>query len=70
MSDQQLSPQSVLDQILNVGKEYLQKGQDLAEDKLNIPEQGEERELMLNGLKKGAIASAVLVGLIGADQAN
>ena len=65
MSDQQLSPQSVLDQILNVGKEYLQKGQDLAEDKLNIPEQGEERELMLNGLKKGAIASAVLVGLIG-----
>lgn len=65
MSDNQLNPQSVLDQILNVGKEYLQKGQDIAEDKLNIPAGGEERDLMLNGLKKGALASAVLVGLIG-----
>ena len=65
MSENQLNSQSLLDQILNVGKAYLQKGQEIAEQKLNIPEQGEERELMLNGLKKGALASAVLVGLIG-----
>ena len=65
MNDNKLNPQAVLDQILNVGKDYLQKGQDLAEDKLNIPEEGEQREVMLNGLKKGALATAVLVGLVG-----
>ncbi len=65
MSDKNLTPQSVLDQILNVGKDYLQKGQDIAEEKLNIPEEGEQRDLMLSGLKKGVLASAVLVGLIG-----
>lgn len=65
MSDKKLNPQAVLEQILSVGKDYLQKGQDLAEDKLNIPEDGEQRDVMLSGLKKGALASAVLVGLIG-----
>jgi len=65
MNDKQLNPKSVLDQILSVGKDYLQKGQEMAEDKLNIPEEGKDREVMLSGLKKGALASAVLVGLIG-----
>jgi len=65
MSEQSITARSLLDQILGIGREYLEKGQDLAEQKLNIPESGEQRELMLNGLKTGAIASAVLVGLLG-----
>lgn len=58
-------PRAVLEQLLNTGKQYAEKGQAVAEQKLNIPESGEAREQMLDGLKKGAIASAVLLGLFG-----
>lgn len=67
MADQAFDPQELLDKLLNAGKEYMQKGQTLAEEKLNIPEGGEEREVMLDGLKKGALASALLVGLLGTN---
>ncbi len=65
MTEKQLTTQSILDEILSLGKEYLEKGQDIVEHKLNIPEQGEQRDAMLSGLKKGAFSSAVLLGLIG-----
>ncbi len=65
MSEQPLSVRRLLDQLLGMGQEYLEKGQELAEQKLDIPESGEQREVMLDGLKKGAIASAVLVALLG-----
>ncbi len=55
----------LLEKILNVGKQYAEKGQALAEEKLDIPEQGEARDRMLDGLKKGALASALLLGLLG-----
>ena len=58
-------PRAVLEQILNTGKQYAEKGQTMAEEQLNIPDSGQERELMLDGLKKGALASAVLLGLLG-----
>lgn len=58
-------PRAVLEQLLNKGKQYADKGQAMAEEQLNIPEGGEEREVMLDGLKKGALASAVLLGLFG-----
>lgn len=58
-------PRAVLEQLLSTGKEYVEKGQALAEEKLDIPEGGQERVQMLDGLKKGAIASAVLLGLLG-----
>jgi uncharacterized membrane protein YebE (DUF533 family) len=57
--------EQLLEGLLATGKEYAEKGQAIAEQKLNIPSEGEEREVMLDGLKKGAIASAVLVGLLG-----
>lgn len=56
---------ALLERILSTGKEYVEKGQAIAEQKLDIPEQGEEREVMLDGLKKGALASALLLGLLG-----
>lgn len=58
-------PSAMLDQLLNTGKKYMQKGQYMAEHQLNIPQEGDAREAMLDGLKKGAIASAVLLGLFG-----
>jgi len=56
---------ALLDKLLSAGKTYVEKGQALAEEKLDIPEHGEQREVMLDGLKKGAMASAVLLGLLG-----
>ncbi len=58
---------ALLDKLLSAGKRYAEKGQALAEEKLDIPEQGEQREVMLDGLKKGAMASAVLLGLLGTN---
>jgi uncharacterized membrane protein YebE (DUF533 family) len=58
-------PRAVLEQLLNTSKQYAEKGQAIAEEQLNIPESGQEREVMLDGLKKGALASAVLLGLLG-----
>lgn len=55
----------LLDKLLAQGRDYAEQGQAMAEEKLNIPENGPEREVMLDGLKKGALASAVLVGLLG-----
>ena len=65
MTESQFNPQELLEKLLNISKEFAQKGQEFAEEKLDIPEGGEEREQMLDGLKKGAIASAVIVGLLG-----
>jgi len=55
----------LLEKILSTGKQYVEKGQALAEEKLDIPEHGKEREVMIDGLKKGALASALLLGLLG-----
>jgi len=63
--DSGFSASELLEKILNTGKEYVDKGQALAEEKLDIPEQGEKRDVMLDGLKKGALASALLLGLLG-----
>lgn len=65
MTDHAFNLNELLEKVLSAGKEYVEKGQTMAEAKLNIPEGGAEREVMLNGLKKGAIASMLLVGLLG-----
>lgn len=54
-----------LDQMLQSGKEMAQKGQTMAEEKLGIPAEGEQREQMLSGLKTGAAAAGVLALLLG-----
>ena len=65
LQDMSFNASELLENILNTGKRYVEKGQALAQEKLDIPEQGQEREVMLDGLKKGAIASALLLGLLG-----
>jgi uncharacterized membrane protein YebE (DUF533 family) len=56
---------TILDQWLQSGKEIAQKGQALAEQKLGIPAEGEERDNMLSGMKTGAAAAGVLALLLG-----
>ncbi len=56
---------SFMDQVLQSGKDMAQKGQEFAEQKLGIPESGEQREQMLSGMKTGAAAAGVLAVLLG-----
>lgn len=56
---------SLLDQMLQSGKDFAQKGQTLAEEKLGIPPEGEQRDTMLSGMKTGAAAAGVLALLLG-----
>jgi len=65
MQENEFDPKALLEELLSTTKQYVEKGQALAEQKLDIPESGEERAVMLQGLKKGALASAVLIGLLG-----
>ncbi len=65
MTNNEFKAQDLLDKILSASKEFTEKGKDYAEDALNIPDSGVEREQKLDGLKKGAFASAILVGLLG-----
>ncbi len=55
----------VVDRLLQSGKELAEKGRDLAEDKLNIPADGTDREAVLSGLKTGAVGGGLMALLLG-----
>ncbi len=55
----------LLEQLLQSGQEWAAKGREIAEEKLDIPAEGEEREAMLDGMKKGALAAGALALLLG-----
>jgi len=60
-----MNTQSFLDELLKTGKYYADKGRKIAEEKLKIPQEGEKREVALDGMKKGALAAGVLALLLG-----
>jgi len=60
-----MDTKSLLDDILKTGKEYAEKGQTFAEEKLQMPAEGAERDAKIDGLKKGAMAAGVLALLLG-----
>jgi len=64
MSDK-INPQELLETLLTASKDLAKQGKSYAEKALDIPEEGVERDKKIEGLKKGAIASAVLFGLLG-----
>lgn len=59
--------QAITDLLLQTGQELAKKGQSMAEQKLQIPESGPEREAMLNNLGKGAAAGGILALLLGTN---
>lgn len=65
MDTKEFNLQELLDKLLTTSKEFAEQGKNYAENALDIPESGEQRQLKLDGLKKGAIATAILVGLLG-----
>lgn len=60
-----MDPKSILDQLLSSGKEIVSQGKELAEEKLGVPADGENRTAMLAGLGKGAAVGGVLALLLG-----
>lgn len=55
----------LLNSLLSAGQNMAQQGKDLAEDKLNMPTDQNERNAMMNGMGKGALAAGALALLLG-----
>ena len=60
-----MNTQSLLDQLLQAGQQLAQRGRNVAEDKARLPPEGPQRDAMLSGLGKGALAGSVLALLLG-----
>jgi uncharacterized membrane protein YebE (DUF533 family) len=60
-----MDAQQVLDMLLNSGQQLVDKGKAMAEEKLNLPENPGERQKMLDGAGKGAMAAGALAILLG-----
>jgi uncharacterized membrane protein YebE (DUF533 family) len=54
-----------LEQLLQSARSLSDQGRDLAEEKFGLPESGEERDAMLSGMGKGALAAGALALLLG-----
>jgi len=60
-----MDTRQLLDGLLASGKNYLEKGKQFAEEKINLPDAGPERDAKIDGLKKGALAAGGLAFLLG-----
>ncbi len=60
-----MDSKTFLDEILKASKELANRSQDFAEDKLNLPKEGEKRDATIDGMKKGAVAVGILALLVG-----
>jgi uncharacterized membrane protein YebE (DUF533 family) len=60
-----MSAQQIMDLILKTGREYVEKGADIAQEKLDIPEDPEARKAMLSTAGKGALAAGAIAALLG-----
>jgi len=60
-----MNTKSLLDELLKTGKDIAVKGKSIAEEQLQMPAEGAERDAKIDGLKKGAMAAGVLALLLG-----
>lgn len=60
-----MDARALLEEVLQSSRSMADKGRGLAEEKLGVPEQGGERDAMLSGLGKGALAGGALALLLG-----
>lgn len=60
-----MSLQNMLDQMLAAGKDLAAKGESLAQQHLNLPAEGPERDAALEKMGKGAVAAGALALLLG-----
>ncbi len=62
-----MDTKAILDSLLETSQRATKKGIELAENKMNVPESGPERDQMLDGMKKGALAAGAIALLLGTD---
>lgn len=60
-----MDAQALLEDLLQSGKKLAAQGQDIAEEKLGLPKEGEQRDAMMSGMGKGALAVGALALLLG-----
>lgn len=60
-----MDAQSLLDELIQRGKELTDRGKALAQDTFDIPDEGEERDAMISKLTKGAAIAGTLALLLG-----
>ncbi|SJM90772.1 conserved hypothetical protein [Crenothrix polyspora] len=60
-----MDTQQILDMLLTSGQELVNKGKAIAEEKLDLPDNPEDRQKMLDGAGKGAMAAGALAILLG-----
>ena len=60
-----MDAKAILESLLSTGKHYAEQGKNLAEEKLNMPAEGAERDAMVSGMGKGALAAGALALLLG-----
>jgi uncharacterized membrane protein YebE (DUF533 family) len=60
-----MDAKSLLEGLLQTGREMAAKGQAVVEEKLDIQEPGEKRDATISGLKTGAMAAGIMALLLG-----
>lgn len=55
----------ILENLLETSQKATAKGLEIAEQKMGLPEEGEQRDAMLDGLGKGALAAGAVAILLG-----
>lgn len=60
-----MDAKAILESLLTTGKQYAEQGKNIAEQKLNVPGEGPERDAMVSGMGKGALAAGALALLLG-----
>ncbi|MBX2838565.1 MAG: tellurite resistance TerB family protein [Gammaproteobacteria bacterium] len=60
-----MDAKSLLNELLSKSQVATKKGIEIAETKLGVPESGEQRDVMLDGMGKGALAAGAVALLLG-----
>jgi len=60
-----MDAKNILENLLEKSQTATTKGLEIAEEKLGVPESGEQRDAMLDGLGKGALAAGAVAILLG-----
>ena len=60
-----MDTRTFLDQLLETGKSLSEQGRAYTEEKINLPQEGPERDAMLSGMGKGALVAGIAGLLLG-----
>lgn len=60
-----MKAQKLFDETLQTGRELATKGRLMAEEKLGIPREGEQRKVVLSSMGKGAVVGGALALMLG-----